>query len=89
MIMPREIQTPIKQIIFCFAKSGFQTPGLVPLDSSRNFVLFRGIYVFELRYAPGSNKNRFGDTPFQQKKLQVRRNRAGYYHFEDRVINLF
>jgi len=30
---------------FVFGKSGFQTPGLVPLDSSRNSALFCGIYV--------------------------------------------
>ena len=43
--LPRKIRTPIKKSNFFFGNSGFQTPGLVPLDSSRNSVLFGGIYV--------------------------------------------
>ena len=35
----------LKSSNFFFGKSGFQTPGLVPLDSSRNSVPFGGIHA--------------------------------------------
>ena len=52
---------------FLFGQSGFQTPGLVPLDSSRNSMLSRSFYVSELGYGPGSATNRFRHTTFPKQ----------------------
>ena len=45
LTFPQTNQTPIKKFKIVFGKFGFQAPGLVPLDSSQNAVLLRGIYV--------------------------------------------
>jgi len=44
---PQKIENQLNKSYLFFRKSGFQTPGRVPLDSSGNPLLFCRIYVSE------------------------------------------
>jgi len=71
-IGPPEFGHQLKSSIF-FWKSGFQTPGLVPLDSSRNSVPFGGIYVSGTPIWTRIGLKSILGHPFQKKVVKYAR----------------
>ena len=45
-VYPGEIESLKNKLNFFFGKTGFQTPGLLPLDSSQNSILFCSTHVY-------------------------------------------
>jgi len=65
--MPRKFGHQLKSSNFFVGKYGFQTPALVPLDSSRNSVPFGGIYVSGTPIWTRIGQKSILGHPFQKK----------------------
>ena len=83
---PAKFGHQLKSSNFFFGKCGFQTPGLVPLDSSRNSVLFGGIYVSGTPIWTRIGQKSILGHPFQKKVLKYARILLGYMEYHGDLV---